>query len=254
MTRTIRARGALAAGVLGLALALTGCGGAAEPEPTDAVAAADQTTDETPPATGGSDVHTRLANALADEAPLLSRQILAANPRLEEYALPEPITGWEVYEVIREDSPNIPPAVVAIDADDRAVLLTAQPESFAELTSGVSVADAEQATALATSFLELTRDRARLSYPISSFDDLRWAGRLNADEVAAQAQAERDVADEVHEPQVSESADGWVVVSWAGDQDTIVRHETTVTRGGAVSDSATTVAEALPLQRTVHGG
>lgn len=258
MTRTIRARGVLTVGALGLVLVLTGCGGAdTEPtdtEPTDTVAVTAETPDETPPATGGSDVHTRLANALVEEAPLLSRQILAAKPRLEEHALPEQITGWQAFEVIREDSPNIPPAVVAINDEDRAMVLSAQPENFTVLTAGISVADAEQATALAAGFLELTRDRSRLGYPIASFDDLRWADRLNADQVAVQAQAERELADGMHGPQVSETADGWVVTSWAGDQDTIVRHETTVARDGTVSDRATTMAEALPLQRTVHGG
>lgn len=263
MRRTTRARGAVAAGLLGLALVLTGCGGAAEQEaadvePTGVVATTEDsadlpaTPDETP-ATGGSDVHTRLASALAPDNPLLSRQILAANPRIEERDLPEPISGWQAYEIIREDAPNIPPAVVAIDDNDRAVLLTAAPQNFAELTTGATVADEEQAAALAAGFLELTRDTARFTYPISSFADLRWASRLDADQVAIKEQAERDLGDRVSEPQVGATAEGWVVTSWTGGQDSIVRHETTVARDGAVSDSATTMAQGLPLQRTVGG-
>lgn len=263
MTSTIRARGTVAAGLLGLALVLTGCGGAAEQEPLDtqptdaAVTSEDSadrpaTPDETP-ATGGSDVHTRLASALAQDNALLSRQILAANPRIEERDLPEPISGWQVYEIIREDAPNIPSAVVAIDDSDRAVLLTGAPESFAELTTGTTIAGEEQAESLAAGFLELTKDTARFTYPISSFADLRWAARLDADQVAIKEQAERDLGGQVSEPQVSATTEGWIVTSWTGGQDSIVRHETTVTRDGAVSDRATTMAQGLPLQRTVGG-
>lgn len=246
MTRTIR--GALGAGAAGLCLVLVGCGAAAEPEPAET---ATTTAIEEAPSTGGSDMHTRLANALAQDAPLLSRQILAAGPRLEERELPEAITGWQVYEIIREDAPHIPSAVVAMNDQDQAMLLTGSPESFSTLTSGVTIADAEQAGALAASFLELTRDTSRLTYPVASFDDLRWTSQPNADEVAAKEQARQDLADQIQSPSVADGSDGWVVTSWSGDQDTIVRHETTVGRDGTVSDSTTVVAQGLPLQRTV---
>lgn len=239
-------RGALVIGALGMVTVLGGCGGAgggaAATTPTEAAA------------TAAAAVHTRLAEALAEVNPRLSRQITAATSDLNEVSVPGMLQGWEVFEIVRIDNPHIPTSIVAIDGADRAVVLSGHPERFATLTEGgVQVDTPEAALDLVGFFLRTTRDTSRLVYPIATVDDLRWPTRLNADQTSIKEDAIARLREQIASPSTTETSSGWTITSWTGDQDTVVRHETTVSKDGAVTDAATTIAEGLPLQCALGG-
>lgn len=247
-SRTITGLTARVAGAsMALAFSLTACG-ANDPAPTGATSSTPTTSSssQTTATTVGDPVRDAIIASMQGQSPTIAE--LARNEDATVRELPvSALKGWKVLELSLATPPRPRRATIGLADDGRAVILMGQPASFATVVEGAQVTTDQQALELVQAYVESTGNLAQPSYPVKSFDEVKFLPKPNADQAAQIAAAKKDHGSSVTAPSASKSAAGWTVVSWWATGRQLVKHEVTVAADGTLTDAPTVVADRLPV-------
>lgn len=237
-------RRALPVAVLGLVVALAGCGGApgAPDRPT------------TPPSTvsaQGGDLRTRLANAFGQSSPATALLVKDSDTTLNEIKL-QGLTGWILVNVTNQRPPHPRQVAVALSDSGTGKVLSGHPEALnSVLRSNLSGLDSVSAVTAAQTFLDLTRDTSTWSYRVQSADNINWLPKPNAEQAKRRDQVTAEFKDQIAAPKAVEQSGGWLVTLWTVRGTDLVRHKITVGNDGSITDNQTVAASNLPVPISV---
>jgi len=193
-----------------------------------------------------ADLPARLAAGLGAISPVKGTLVQDENVTLTPLEAPT-LGGWQVIDVLVRLPLHPQRFYAALCDDGTALVLTASPESFSEMTRSaeVLVDDASGATDLAVLYLDVTRDFDWWSYRIDSVSDIGWVMTAEAEEQRTTLQ--NKYASLIHAPRAEPSAAGWTVTAWTVYGLTLVRHTMSITSAGAVHDSQDVVETNIPV-------
>ena len=234
-TRTAR----VATVVVVLAALLGACDAAPAPTPSST---------GTPVAGKESDVRTRLADALATDRPDLAR--LLADESVTLTPVPTPwLPGRQILDVLADTGSHPVRFYVALSDEGDAVVLTRDADAFVGLLADadVRVPDEQTAVDVVDTYLDATRSFQVWSQRVGSLDEIELLLTLDADQQAAWDAVVADLGADVAPTRAANRGDGFDVVAWVADGDTLVRHDVRVTEDGGLSDRTTVLATGLPV-------
>lgn len=236
MSRERTARVAVVVAVL--AALLGACDGGASPTPSSS---------SSPVAGEEIDVRTRLADALAEQQDL-ARLVTDERTTLTPVATPW-LPGRQVLDVLADTDSHPVRFVVALGDDGEAVVLTRDPDAFVRMLADadVRVPDEQTAAAVVDTYLDTTRSFRTWSERVASLDGVDLLPTLDAEQQAAWDAVVADLGDDVAPTRAARRDDGYDVVAWVADGDTLVRHDVRVTTDGDLEDRPTVLATGLPV-------
>ncbi|MFF5323709.1 hypothetical protein ACFY2Y_08250 [Janibacter hoylei] len=165
-----------------------------------------------------------------------------------ELDLPQ-VPDWRLAEV-RATGERPFTTVVAYppEGDPRTLVLTGNPDSWRQITTGGRVEDAAGALAVARAWYDSIRRTDQLWYRVESVDDIDWQPVVDEDEVTRLKEAYRG---RITAPEATRSGDGWSVALWTIEQGDLLRHELTIGTDATVDDSAETLEKKVPVSVAV---
>lgn len=231
---------------LALTFALAACG-ADDAAPTGGGSTpAASSTPSTTVTPVGDPVRDAIISAMQGQSPTIAG--LAGNKDTDIRELPvSALKGWKVLELSLMTPPHPRRATIGLADDGRAVILMGQPANFAQVVQGAQVSTDQQALEIVQAYLATTGDLAQPSYPVSSFDEVKFLPKPNADQSAQIAATKEKHGSAVTAPSVAKDGNGWTVTTWWLTNRQLVKHEVTVAADGTVKDTPTVVADRLPV-------
>jgi len=253
-TTARRAAAALVAPVtLAAVLAVAGCtggpgglDGTVAPTPS-APATTDGTTTDGTTSDEGTDVRTRLTQALRDDTTGLGDLVAQDDTTLTVLDTPW-LDGWQVVDVLSRAGAHGARAYLALSDEGTVTVLTGRPEAFVDLLAEASVRVRDEATAVAVvdTYLDATRSFRRWSQRVATFDDVRLRPTLDDAAQATVDAARTRLAAQIGPTSAQRRGDGFAVVAWVQDGDAVVRHDVDLTSDGTLTDHPSTQVSGLP--------
>lgn len=176
-------------------------------------------------------------------------QVIDEQPtEVRETSLPA-VTSWRIVEVrATGERPFTSVVAYPTSGDPRTVVLTGNPDAWAQVTDGASVEDEETALQVARVWYDSTRNATELWYRAESVDDVDWQPVIDQDEVT---RLKNEYATKITAPTATRDGDGWTVTLWSVQQRDLVRHDLRIGADASVSDDATTLERAMPVSEAV---
>jgi len=200
-----------------------------------------------------ADVRVRLFAGLAVSSPPLA-QLVQTNRTTVTPVDVAWLRGWQVLDV-EVSMPNHPKRFYAALSDDDTVLvLSGDPDSFAQMvrSAQVQVGDAATAIDVGNTYLDVTRAFDRYSYRIDSLSEIMWIPNIDSDPALAQHRAdlEAQYGTLVQPPVAQPTETGWNMTVWMVYDRSLVRHSLEIAADGAVQDSPEVVETEIPVPWT----
>lgn len=194
------------------------------------------------------DVRSRLTDALSAARPELADVVADTTTTLTPVPTPW-LPGHEVLDVLADDSAHPVRFYVALPGSGDAVVLTRAPEAFVDLvaSAGVRVDDEATAAAVVDTYLDTTRSFRVWSERVSSLDEVALLPSPGAEQQSAWDAVRAQLDDEVGPTSAQARGDGFDVVAWVVDGDTLVRHDVRLTTDGGLTDRVSLLASGLPV-------
>lgn len=211
----------------------------------------------TPPSTSSrvdaqADLRTRLAAALRDQHSVSADVVARPLTTLAPVDAPW-LSGAEIVDVTNSELAHPRRFYAAIGAEGIGFVLTGRPDDFNALaaTTTTQVDSAPTAQSVADTYLDSTRDFTKWSYRVAGVDDIEWLPQLTGAQQTERTEIERTYATKITKPTASRAGDDWQLTAWMVDGLRLVRHDLTLSRGGAVTDKITTAYDGLPVPDSV---
>lgn len=239
-----RARAVTALAAITALLALPGC----TPDQTPTSPPSTTPSSSVSSSPDAADTRGRLAAGLQSVSPTTARLVSDPKTTLTPVAA-DWLSGWQIIDVVNQTPPHPRRVVAALSQAGDAVVLTGQPDAFSTMLqqAAVSVSSAGVAAQVATVYLDSTRTFTTLAYRVDSVEDIMWRPGLSATEQKTRDSIVSTYDGKIAPAKAEQSSSGWTVESWMVSGFDLVRHQTTITTDGAVTDKTETVVSDLPV-------
>jgi hypothetical protein len=159
---------------------------------------------------------------------------------------------WKIIQVDYRQGPHPVRFHVAVGGS-QAQLLTGTPEAFDTVTAaaGTRVTDAASAVQLGRTYLETTRPQGKLTYVVSSADEIKFRPGITGTAAGRRDQILAKYRNVITAPAVTAEGAGFAVVAYLVQDRALQRRDLTITEQGAVKDKSTTLVPDLPVPYTL---
>jgi hypothetical protein len=203
----------------------------------------------TPPAGGAAaNIQQQLAAALRPVDEQVAQLTADSPTKVETYPAPF-LTQYQIYRVehLNPDKPIV--FYVGYAPGEKAYLLTGAPADMIDLAKadGVVVDSPETAEGYAAAFLEVTRSMAELFYTVESVDEMQFRPNLTAEQERVKAAFVEEYRAIIQPATATPIDGGYVVTLYAVREQTLERHEVSVSTDGTVTEQIAVLEQDLPL-------
>ena len=216
-------------------------------------------------ASGDSASNTPKPTARADEAmrntikaalgrtghPAEADMVTRGGARLTPLSTPF-LSDWKIIQVDYRQGPHPERFHVAVGGTD-ARLLTGDPKTFNQVTAAdpAKVTDAGGATALARTYLETTRPARRLTYVVSSVDEIKFRPNITGADAERRDRIVARYRPVVAAPAATAEDGSYAVVAYVVQDQALQRRDLGVSADGEVREKIKTLAPDLPVPYVV---
>jgi hypothetical protein len=136
---------------------------------------------------------------------------------------------------------------------EQAFLLTGDPGAFNRLVgaAGARITDPDAAAQLTRTYLETTRDTAKLGYVVGNVRQIIFRPRLTGRDAARRDQIVARYRSAIAPPRATPAGGGFRVVAYAVKDRELQRHTLTVATDGSLQGQATVLVDDLPAPYTL---